>query len=54
MTGCTAFIINMTTTPDAKLVNADPAKLAVKYGLSKWAWGEAWCEMSLAHWRRRA
>lgn len=54
MTGCTAFLVNLTTTPDAKLVKADPAKLAAKYGLTKWQWGVGWCAMSLEHWRRRS
>jgi len=54
MTGCTAFLVNLTTTPDHKLVKADAAKLAAKYGLTKYPWGVEWCAMSLAHWRGRS
>lgn len=52
MTGCTSFLIQMMTTPDAKLVNACPDKLAAKY-LPKHSWGPEWVKMSLKHWRYR-
>ena len=32
---CQAFLTNLHTTPAAKLANADPAKLADKYGLNQ-------------------
>ena len=44
-----SFLIQMMTTPDAKLVKADPVKLAEKYGVSL-----EWAKMSLAHWLRRS
>jgi hypothetical protein len=53
MSGCTAFLVNMMGAPSHKLVKADPAKLAAKYDLSKWPWGEGWVRMSLEHWRQR-
>ena len=53
MTGCTAFLVQMMTTPDAKLVKADPQKLAERYGLAKWSWGPGWCEMRLDAWKHR-
>jgi len=53
MTGCTSFLINLTTTPDEKLVKANPEKLAEKYGLTKYPWGIEWVEKSLVHWRNR-
>ena len=48
MTGCTPFLVNLVTTPDHKLVKADPEKLASKYGVSV-----EWVRMSLEHWKRR-
>jgi len=54
MTGCTPFLVNMTSTADAKLRKADPRKLAAKYGLLKWPWGEAWCAKSIEKWLARS
>lgn len=53
MTGCTPFLVNMTTTPDAKLRKADPARLAAKY-LPQWEWGEAWVRMCIEKWLQRS
>lgn len=49
---CTRFLTNMMTTPDSKLVKADPEKLAAKY-LPSHAWGPEWVRMCLYHWGRR-
>jgi hypothetical protein len=53
MTGCTPFLVNLMTTPDAKLVKADPARLAEKY-LPGHSWGEEWVRLSLQCWMRRS
>jgi hypothetical protein len=49
-TGCTPFLLNMMATPDAKLVRADPHKLADKYGL-RFTGAASWVKMSLEHHR---
>ena len=53
MTGCTPFLVNLLTTPVSRLGKADSRKLAEKYGLSKWSWGEGWVEMCVEAHRRR-
>ena len=44
-----SFLVAMMTTPDSKLVKADIARLAEKYGVAV-----EWAEMTVAHWIRRA
>lgn len=53
MTGCTPFLVNLTSTDPHKLAKADPSKLCAKYGLDKWPWGEGWVRMSIEHHRGR-
>jgi ribosomal protein S25 len=43
-----SFLVNMMTTPDAKLVTADPEKLAAKYQIPV-----DLAKMALKHWKAR-